>query len=335
MICCIGAFGWGTVMSGKEHEQDHSDESNSKGLRIELGGLPLPLKRTGRALDRLLAVPVEKLGDWVEQSLTHNIDEHVAAVEGRARKQKRVSDQETIFSLNELAAMREWASKAGLYDASDPQMAAAWRAALDKLLSKDRSAEELISSLTAMPASSVRIFVERYGKPRKFGRHPRRLALLPAEAAKQLIAAKLVRRVGAISAGLVLFFLALAISALSLKPPYDHHGLDWFEMLTTMSVEKVFDNLILYFSGRSIMFWLFVIPVVATFLFWVHHLCVLTARGGEFIVKYSDYLHSMAATATLDAAATSELSDVVPASDAALNVPQKRRRSSKRATPES
>ena len=71
---------------GKMAEKPAS-ECSSRALSINVAGIPIPLRRTFGALDRLLAIPIEALGDTLERKMKANVDQHVEAIQ-KSRKRK-------------------------------------------------------------------------------------------------------------------------------------------------------------------------------------------------------------------------------------------------------
>jgi hypothetical protein len=132
---------------------------------MDITGLPIPLKRTGAAVDRIFALPIEALGDWVERQFKSNLESHVEAVRtSRGRRGKKIEIEEANISIEKVKSVHEWSEKAKEIDADDVVLSAAWRAALDQLLDNDGAEDDLLRRLTALPNATMRYFFEHYGK---------------------------------------------------------------------------------------------------------------------------------------------------------------------------
>jgi hypothetical protein len=132
---------------------------------MDVSALPIPLKRTGSAIDRLIALPIEAVGDWVEKKLKSNLDAHVEAVRNsRGRRGKKAEISEEDLSVERLRSIHEWAERAREVDSCDKVLSAAWRAALDRLLEEDDQGAELLRTLTELPKATARYFFTRFGE---------------------------------------------------------------------------------------------------------------------------------------------------------------------------
>jgi hypothetical protein len=114
-------------MPGKQETKESGSSgvrSDSRGLSVNLAGLPVPLRRTFGALDRLLALPIEAVGDALEKKLKGNVESHVDAVQ---KKRVRKGKKEKIVDLSPKTAkeMGEWATAAAEVDPDDKDLSAA------------------------------------------------------------------------------------------------------------------------------------------------------------------------------------------------------------------
>jgi len=139
--------------------------SASKGFRLDIAGIPIPLKRTFGALDRLIATPIEALADSLERKLKANIDSHVEAVRKKRRKRGKT---ETISdpSVKMTKALGEWATSASEIDPEEQELSALWRSVLDEILEGREDADDLLRAVKALANSDILFFIRVYTKAR-------------------------------------------------------------------------------------------------------------------------------------------------------------------------
>jgi hypothetical protein len=150
-------------------EEEKSPDSPGPGeelkrVRFEVGALPIPLKKTGAAIDRLLSVPIDAAANWVEEKFKSNIDEHVDRVvksRGKRSKPSKVGKEE--LSIEKMQSRRSWAAEAGQVDEEDRVLSAAWRAALDRILDQQGEEDDLLRALAGVQRGNLRGFLSRYG----------------------------------------------------------------------------------------------------------------------------------------------------------------------------
>jgi hypothetical protein len=137
--------------------------SDSKGFKLDVAGIPIPLKRTFAALDRLVALPVEALGDYVEKKLKGNVDSHVEAVQKKRRKKGKKENVENP-SVKTTKRIASWAESASEVDPEEKDFSALWRALLNEILDEKDDAEDLMAIVKNARASDIRYFLECYAK---------------------------------------------------------------------------------------------------------------------------------------------------------------------------
>ncbi len=138
-----------------------SSTSDSKSFRIDIAGIPIPLKRTFGALDRLIATPIEALADVLEKRLASNIASHVEAVQKeRSRRGKKVKFENP--SPRTTKAIGDWAAGASEVDPKEKDLSAVWRAVLDEILEGGDSSEDLLRIVKLLPNSDIRYFLQCY-----------------------------------------------------------------------------------------------------------------------------------------------------------------------------
>jgi hypothetical protein len=135
----------------------------STGLTLNIGGIPIPLRRTFGAIDRLIAVPIEALADVVESKIKKNLDSHVDAVQ-KARKAKGKKEKLADPSVRTTRAIAEWATAAAEVDPDEEDASAVWRSVLDEILEGGDDAEDLLRIVKALPSSDIRFFIEAYAR---------------------------------------------------------------------------------------------------------------------------------------------------------------------------
>src|SRR5258708_18669145 len=67
---------------------------HTPGFTLNLAGVPIPLRRTFAAIDRLFAIPIEVAGDALEKKMKDNLDSHVENVQKTRRKKGRKTSVE-------------------------------------------------------------------------------------------------------------------------------------------------------------------------------------------------------------------------------------------------
>jgi hypothetical protein len=135
-----------------------------KAFRVDLSGFPIPMRRTFSALDRLVALPFEALGDRLEQSLKSNLDGHVDAVQkNRTKRGKKARVDDPPLKMAKM--ILEWAESASDVGPEEKELSAFWRAVLDEILDEDDEAAELIQVVRSLRKSDVRFFLRRFVQP--------------------------------------------------------------------------------------------------------------------------------------------------------------------------
>jgi hypothetical protein len=136
-------------------------EGGAKSMSVNIAGIPIPFRRTFSAVDRLLALPVEALSDFIENKLKGNIDTHIDAVQ---EKRRRVGKPDKLAkpSVKTVKALGEWAASAAEVDSKERDLSAVWRSVLDRILDEKDDAEELLRTMKSLPSSDIRYFLRCY-----------------------------------------------------------------------------------------------------------------------------------------------------------------------------
>jgi hypothetical protein len=138
----------------------------AKGFSFDVAGLPIPMRRTFGALDRLLALPIETLGDIVERKMKVNLESHVEIVQRQRRKKGKKETLEDP-SVQTAKVIAEWAAEAGRAGAEDAELTAMWRAILDEIIDGGDDGEELLRIVKSIPTSSIRHFLKLFAEHRR------------------------------------------------------------------------------------------------------------------------------------------------------------------------
>ncbi len=128
---------------------------------MNLPGLPIPLRRTFGAIDRLIAIPIEVLGDKLEEKLKRNLDNHVDAVQKKRKQRGKQSTFEDV-SVRTAIAIEDWSLSASAVDPSDDDLSAVWRAVLDAILDDESYGEEFLRIVKEAKPSDIRFFLTYY-----------------------------------------------------------------------------------------------------------------------------------------------------------------------------
>ncbi|MCK1457085.1 hypothetical protein IVB34_01585 [Bradyrhizobium sp. 2] len=141
-------------------------------------GLPIPLKKTGAAIDRLLSVPFNVWADQLDAKMRGNTNKHVEAVETKRKKKgkKTTADDASVKTAKTLA---DWTVSASEVNEDDPQLSAVWRGLLDAILDDRDDPDELLRIVQATSPSDLRLFLTR-------GRTPTGLLLMNNAVADRL-----------------------------------------------------------------------------------------------------------------------------------------------------
>jgi hypothetical protein len=132
---------------------------HSSGHTFDIAGIPVPLKRTFDAIDRLIALPLETLGDYVEKRLKGNIDSHIDTVTKKREKRGKRTKAEKP-SAKTIQVIAEWARNAAEVDPTEEDFAAVWRAILDQIMEDTDEGEELMRIVESLPRADVRFFLK-------------------------------------------------------------------------------------------------------------------------------------------------------------------------------
>jgi hypothetical protein len=142
-----------------------SETHTGKGFTVNLAGVPIPLRRSFAALDRLIALPLEALGDRMEGKFKNNLNSHVEAVQTK-RSVKGKKAQLDDPSVKTTRAITEWAAQAGGVEPEDKELSALWRTILDKIMENEDEGEDLLRIVQSLSNADVRYFLNRFAKKR-------------------------------------------------------------------------------------------------------------------------------------------------------------------------
>jgi hypothetical protein len=136
------------------------DGGDPGGLIEAITGLPIPLKKTGAAIDRLISVPFDVWADQLNAKMRGNTEKHVDAVQKkRAKKGKKTTAEDA--SVKAAKSIAEWTTSAAEVDESDEQLSAVWRGLLDAILDDRDDPEELLRIVRATSPSDLRLFLKQ------------------------------------------------------------------------------------------------------------------------------------------------------------------------------
>lgn len=132
-----------------------------KGFTLNVAGLPIPLRRTFSALDRLFALPIEAIGDALEKKMKGNLDSHVDAVR---KKRRNKAKKETIEnpSIKTAKALAAWAAGAAEVGPDEQELSAVWRALLDAIMEEKDEADALLRIVRDARSADIRFFILRF-----------------------------------------------------------------------------------------------------------------------------------------------------------------------------
>src|SRR4051794_8399715 len=109
------------------------DGGDSGGLIEAIAGLPIPLKKAGAAIDRLISVPFNVWADQLDAKMRGNTEKHVEAVQKKRTKNGKKTTAEDA-SVKAAKSIAEWTTAAAEVDENDKQLSAVWRGLLDAIL---------------------------------------------------------------------------------------------------------------------------------------------------------------------------------------------------------
>jgi hypothetical protein len=147
-----------------EHHAAHAPA-----FTLNLAGVPVPLRRTFAAIDRLFAIPIEVAGDALEKKLKTNLDSHVENVQMTRRKKGKKENVENP-SLKTTRAIAEWARRAAEIDTEERDLSSLWEALLDAIMDDAAEGERLLAIVKEAQPSDIRFFLARFvDSPPRFG----------------------------------------------------------------------------------------------------------------------------------------------------------------------
>lgn len=135
---------------------------HSPGFTLNLAGVPIPMRRTFAAIDRLFAIPIEALGDAWERKIKGNLDSHVEKVQ-KSRKKRGKKEKIDEPSLKITRVVADWASNATDVQPDDKDMSALWEALLDAIMDDENEGEQLLKIVSEAQRSDIRFFLWRFG----------------------------------------------------------------------------------------------------------------------------------------------------------------------------
>lgn len=129
--------------------------SHVPGFTINLAGVPIPLRRTFAAIDRLFSIPIEVLGDTLEKKMKGNVDAHVEAVQ-KKRKKRGKNEKIDDPSPKVTRTIADWAINASGVEPEDKDMSALWEAVLDAIMDDEDEGEQLLKIVKEANRSDIR-----------------------------------------------------------------------------------------------------------------------------------------------------------------------------------
>jgi hypothetical protein len=132
-----------------------------KAFTLNVAGIPIPLRRTFGAIDRLISIPIEALADAVESKFKGNLNSHVEAVQTR-RSKKRKKTKIDDPSVKTTKAIADWAVGAGAVEQADKELSALWRTILDKIMENEDEGEDLLRVVQSLSNADLRYFLNRF-----------------------------------------------------------------------------------------------------------------------------------------------------------------------------
>ncbi|MGJ5175270.1 hypothetical protein ACQR16_10145 [Bradyrhizobium oligotrophicum] len=150
--------GLGPISAPAEHHAAHSP-----GFTFNLAGVPIPLRRTFAAIDRLFAIPIEVAGDALEKKMKGNLDRHVENVQ-RTRRKKGKKESVENPSPRTTRAITEWARRAAETDAEEPTLSSLWEALLDAIMDDEADGERLLSVVKASQPGDICFFLAKFAR---------------------------------------------------------------------------------------------------------------------------------------------------------------------------
>jgi hypothetical protein len=149
-------------MAAKDEGDDKSDMLETAVNAVT--GLPIPLKRTAAAIDRLISVPFNVWADQLDAKMRGNTEKHVEAVQKkRTKKGKKTTAEDS--SVRAAKSIAEWTEVAAEIDEKDEQLSAVWRGLLDAILDDRDDPEELLRIVRSTSPSDLRLFLARGRTP--------------------------------------------------------------------------------------------------------------------------------------------------------------------------
>jgi hypothetical protein len=145
--------------STSDHKSDSGHEQGGSGGVVKLPGVTIPVPRTFRALDRLLARPLEHLEEYLDKKRAENISAHAKAVDD-ANPTMPKGDP----SVQQIELLAKWAENASSFSEEDKELAAAWRAALERIKAGDPYSSKIIHALSTLSAADIVAFLNSIPK---------------------------------------------------------------------------------------------------------------------------------------------------------------------------
>ncbi|SFJ53931.1 hypothetical protein [Bradyrhizobium sp. cf659] len=149
-------------MAAKDGGEDKSDALGAAVNAVT--GVPIPLKRTGAAIDRLISVPFNVWADQLDAKMRGNTENHVQAVQKKRTKKGKKTSAEDV-SVKAAKSIVEWTEASAEVDEKDEQLSAVWRGLLDAILDDRDDPEELLRIVRRTAPSDLRLFLTRGRSP--------------------------------------------------------------------------------------------------------------------------------------------------------------------------
>jgi hypothetical protein len=149
------------AMPGVHSFDPPTTSHHTPGFTLNLAGIPIPLRRTFAAIDRLFAIPIEVAGDALEKKMKGNLDSHVENVQ-RTRRKKGKKENVENPSPRTTKAIADWARRAAETDAEEPTLSSLWEALLDAIMDDEADGERLLSIVKDAQPGDIRFFLAKF-----------------------------------------------------------------------------------------------------------------------------------------------------------------------------
>lgn len=147
----------------EDSSKDSNEEHLSKSLTINFSGIPIPLRRTFGAIDRLFSVPLETAIEIAKIDANERIASH--ADEVKKRRKKRVgAEKSPKLSVKMTENIHEWTLMASSVSAEDNNASAILRSLLDIILDDNAMSNDAVRIIKNSNYIDRTYFFNEFGK---------------------------------------------------------------------------------------------------------------------------------------------------------------------------